>query len=144
MRHSRVTWLLLPTALLLTTAAVLPAQESSTPLPVGTRPPDAAANATIESMHIPTTPGEPFSGKSVALLTQIREGSTVRFGFISFVARDSSGRMYFENRRTLAPSGELLPRIYFIIIDPSEHTRAMYYVATKTCRIEAFRHGRCR
>jgi hypothetical protein len=118
----------LPAALLLTSATSLPAQESSMPLPVGTRPPDAAANAAIESMHIPTTPGE------------IRKGSTVRFGFVSLVARDSSGRMYFESRRTLAPSGELLPRAYFIVIDPGEHTRTMCYVATKTCRVDAFRH----
>jgi hypothetical protein len=83
---------------------------------------------------------EPFSAKSVALLTQNRQGSSVRFGFISLVARDSSGRMYFENRRPLAPSGEPLPRTYFIVIDPAEHTRTTGYVATRTCRINAFRH----
>lgn len=135
-----VMWLHFEAALLLASAAVLSAQESSAALPVGTRPPDARANATIQNMYIPTTSGEPFSATSVALLTQIRQGSMVRFGFISLVARDSSGRMYFENRRPLAPSGEPLPRTYFIVIDPREHTRTMCYVATKTCRIDAFRH----
>jgi hypothetical protein len=100
-----VSCLLLPAALLLASATLVSAQESSEALPVGTRPPDAAANAIIESMHIPTTTGEPFSAKSVALLTQNRHGSTIQFGFISLVARDASGRMYFENRRPLAPSG---------------------------------------
>lgn len=136
-----VTRLHLQVALLVAPAAVLSAQESSPVLPVGTRPPDAAANAIIPSMYIPTTPGEPFSATSVALLTQTRQGSVVRFGFISLVGRDSSGRMYFENRRSLAPSGEPLPRTYFIIIDPGEHTRTMCYAATKTCRIDAFQHA---
>ena len=140
MTRPGVSWLLLATALLLASAATLTAQESSEGLPVGTRPPDAAADAIIKSMYIPTTPGEPFSAKSVALLTQNRQGSSMRFGFIGLVARDSSGRMYFENRRPLAPSGEPLPRTYFIVIDPAEHTRTTGYVATRTCRINAFRH----
>jgi len=37
-------------------------------------------------------------------------------------------------------SGEPLPRTYFIVIDPAEHTRTTCYVATRTCRINAFRH----
>jgi len=133
-------WLRLQAALLLASAVVLSAQESSAALPVGTRPPDASANAIIQDMYIPTTPGEPFSATSMASLTQIRQGAIIRFGFISLVARDSSGRMYFENRRPLAPSGEPLPRSRFIFIDPGEHTRTVCFVATKSCRIDAFRH----
>lgn len=136
-----VTRLHLQVALLVASAAVLSAQESTVTLPVGTRPPDAAANAIMPNMSIPTTAGEPFSGTSVALLTQTREGSSVRFGFISLVARDSSGRMYYENRRPLAPSGEPLPRTYFMMFDPGLHTRTMCYVATKTCRIDALPHA---
>jgi len=134
-----VAWLVLPAAMLVASVALLPAQNSSTQELAGLLPPDAAANAVIADMYIPTTPSEPFSAKSVASLTQLRDKSTLRFGFISLVARDSTGRMYFENRRSLTASGEPLPRTYFIVIDPGEHTRTMCYVATKTCRINAFR-----
>jgi hypothetical protein len=139
MTRRRVCRFLLPVAFLIVSAAVLTAQEPSL-VPAGTRPPDAAANTIIDNMYVPTTPNAPFTAKSVAVLTQNRQGSTVPFGFMSLVARDSSGRTYFENRRPFAPSGEPLPRTYFIVIDPGEHTRTMCYVATKTCRINAFRH----
>lgn len=141
MSHRRAMWLVFEAAFLLAPTAVLYGLQSSAALPADTRWPDARTNAIIPSMYIPTTPNEPFSATSVALLTQPRQGSVVRFGFISRVARSSSGRMYFENRRPLAPSGEPLPRTYFLFIDPGEHTRTMCYVATKTCRIDAFRHS---
>ena len=140
MTRSCVSWSLFAVAVLLTSAAVLLAQESPVSLPSGTLPPDGAANSVMESMHVPGTTGAPFSATSVALLTQIRQGSTARFGFISRVARDSSGRLYFENRRPVAASGEPLPRTYFIVVDPEAHTRTVCYVATKTCRIDAFHH----
>ena len=104
------------------------------------RPPDAPANSIIQDMHIPTTPGAPFSAKSVATLQETRHGSPMLFGFFSMVARNSSGRMYFENRRFFPASGEPAPRRYFIVIDPGEHTRTVCYPATKTCRINSFKH----
>jgi hypothetical protein len=140
MTRSGVSWLLSVAAIPLVSAAVVFAQESPVSLPSGTRPPDGAANSVMESMHIPSTTGAPFSATSVALLTQLRQGSTVRFGFISQVARDSSGRLYFENRRTIGPSGEPLARAYFIVVDPEARTRTVCYVTTKTCRIDAFHH----
>jgi hypothetical protein len=118
----------------------VPFHGSLSQVPEGMVPPNSAANAVIRNMYVPTTPGEPFSGRSVATLTQVRHGTTVRFGFISLVARDSTGKLYFENRRPLTSSGEAAPRTYFIVIDPGEHTRTMCYVATKSCRINTFRH----
>src|ERR1700678_3817326 len=108
MTRSYVSWFLFVVAVLLSSSAVFHAQESPVSLPSGTLPPDGAANSVMESMHVPGTTGAPFSATSVALLTQIRQGSTARFGFISRVARDSSGRLYFENRRPVAASGEPL------------------------------------
>jgi hypothetical protein len=105
-------------------------------------PPDAAANRAIENMYVPTKAGEPFSAKSVATLTRtLSDGRVIEFGFFSLLARDSSGKLYFENRRNFPPEGsEPKPRTYFTIIDPGEHTRTMCYPATKTCRISGFKH----
>jgi hypothetical protein len=139
MARLRVSWLIFPAAVLFTSTAILCAQESSDTAIPPLMPPDAVANRIIDDMYIPTTPNAAFSGKSVASLTQTRHGSTLQFGFFSMVARQWSGRMYFENRRFFPVSGEPQPRTYFIIVDPGEHTRTICYVSTKTCRINAFR-----
>jgi hypothetical protein len=55
------------------------------------------------------------------------------------LARDSSGKLYFENRRAIEESGEMAPRWQFVIIDPKRQTRTTCYVETKTCRINAYR-----
>jgi hypothetical protein len=60
---------------------------------------------------------------------------------MSMLARDSSGKLYFESRRRMAKSGDLQPRSNFGIIDAKEETRTTCYVATKTCRVDAFRHS---
>jgi len=134
-------WLALPAILLAAASGtVLIAQDASTAGTGDIRFPDAAASAIIDDMYIPATPGQPFSAKSVATLTQVRREVTMRFGFFSLVARDVSGRVYFENRRHFPIAERSIPRSYFIIIDPGEHTRTVCYVATKTCRINAFRH----
>jgi hypothetical protein len=138
MARLRVSLLIFPAAVF-ASAAILCAQESSAPANATLRPPDAIASRIIDDMYIPTTAAAPFSGKSVASLTQTRNGSTLQYGFFSLVARQSSGRMYFENRRFFSASGEPPPRTYFILIDPGEHTRTICYVSTKTCRINAFR-----
>lgn len=141
MTSSRSLWLVMLVTLLAGSVTVLSAQEPSAEAdPPVARFPDAAANAVIYDMHISTTPSAPFSAKSVASLTQIRHGQTVQFAFFSLVARDASGRMYFENRRAFSNAGEPSLHTYFIFIDPGEHTRTVCYVATKTCRINAFRH----
>jgi hypothetical protein len=139
MSRLRVSWLKLPAAVLVASAVMLPAQEPPVLTNARLIPPDAIANRIIDDMQIPTTPNAPFSGKSVATLTQTRRGSTLQFGFFSLVARQSSGKMYFENRRFFPASGDPQPRSYFIFIDPGEHTRTICYVSTKTCRINAFR-----
>jgi hypothetical protein len=139
MARLRVSRLIFPVAILVASAAILFAQESSNTANARLMPPDAAANRIIDDIYIPTTPNAAFSGKSVASLTQTRRGSTLQFGFFSMVARQSSGQMYFENRRFFPASGEPQPRTYFILIDPGEHTRTICYVSTKTCRINAFR-----
>jgi hypothetical protein len=133
-------WPAFSAALLLVSAYVLLAQESSATGAISMRPPDALANSVMQDMHIPTTPGAPFSAKSVSTLVETRHGSPMLFGFFSMVARNSSGRMYFESRRLFPASGEPAPRRYFIVIDPGEHTRTVCYPATKTCRINSFKH----
>src|ERR1700722_9768877 len=133
-------WPAFSAALLLVSAYVLLAQESSATGAIPMRPPDALANSVMQDMHIPTTPGAPFSAKSVSTLVETRHGSPMLFGFFSMVARNSSGRMYFESRRLFPASGEPAPRRYFIVIDPGEHTRTVCYPPTKTCRINSFKH----
>ncbi|MGB6131457.1 MAG: hypothetical protein WBG54_06735 [Acidobacteriaceae bacterium] len=103
--------------------------------------PGPAVNRLMPDMIFQPTPGVPFSAKSVATLTMTDCKATLQYGFFSMVARSSSGRLYFENRRPIPNAGdEPAPRIYFILIDPGEHTRTICYLATKTCRINAFRH----
>jgi hypothetical protein len=132
-----VSWLGLPVALLAVSAIFLSAQEPF----ANTRPPgknpDVAAMPGVENMYVPPKPGQPFTGKSVVTWTGEDE-STSHLAFISMLARDSSGKLYFESRRRMMPSGEVQPRWNFIIIDPKEETRTTCYVATKTCRINAF------
>jgi len=130
--------------LLLVSTAGVPAQESaprvavSAPGPTGATVPDTVDG--VENMYVPPTPHAPFSAKSVASLTRtLRDGSTSYFAFFSLLARDSSGRIYFENRRPIPMSGDPVARSYFIMIDCGEHTRTICYVATKTCRINSFR-----
>lgn len=69
--------------LLLLSASVLVAQESSATEAIPMRPPDAPANSIIREMYIPTTPGAPFSAKSVATLQETRRGSPMLFGFFT-------------------------------------------------------------
>jgi hypothetical protein len=144
MTRNRVSWLALTAALLLASAVALAAQEStprvpvSAPVATGAAAPDLVQ--CIENMYVPPIPHAPFSAKSVASLTHtLRGGSTSYFEFFSLLARDSSGRIYFENRRPMPTSGDPEPRTYFIVIDPGERTRTICYVATKTCRINSFR-----
>jgi hypothetical protein len=139
MSRNRVSWLFLP-LLFAASTSLLHAQEPF----ASTRPPgknpDVAANPGVEDMYVPPKPGLPFIGKSVVTWTR-KDASTSQFAFLSMVARDSSGKLYFESRRRTAESGEVQPRWNFIIIDPKEQTRTTCYVATKTCRINAFRHS---
>ena len=99
--------------------------------------PDVAAMSGVENMYVPPTPGRPFTGKSVVTWTSNDESSS-HLAFMSMLARDSSGKLYFESRRRMTASGEIQPRWNFILIDPKEETRTTCYVATKTCRINAF------
>ena len=139
MLRNRVSWLVLPVALFVASASFLPAQEPF----ANTRPPgknpNVAANPGVEDMYVPPKPGLPFTGKSVVTWTR-GDGSASQFAFMSMLARDSSGKLYFESRRRKAESGNLQPRWNFIVIDPKEETRTTCYVATKTCRVDAFRH----
>jgi len=136
----RAPWLVLLLLLFAASASFLAAQEPF----ASTRPPgknpDVAANPGVEDMYVPPKPAQPFTGKSVVTWT-IRDGSTSHFAFLSMLARDSSGKLYFESRRRMTESGEVQPRSNFIIIDPKEKTRTTCYVSTKTCRINAFRHS---
>jgi hypothetical protein len=137
MMRYRVSWLVLSVALFVVFATFLPAQEPF----ANTRPPgknpDVAAMSGVENMYVPPTPGRPFTGKSVVTWTSNDESSS-HLAFMSMLARDSSGKLYFESRRRMTASGEIQPRWNFILIDPKEETRTTCYVATKTCRINAF------
>jgi len=140
MWRNRVSWLMLPVALFVASASFLPAQEPF----ASTRPPgknpNVAANPGVEDWYVPPKPGLPFTGKSVVTWTR-GDGSGPQFAFMSMLARDSSGKLYFESRRRMAKSGDLQPRSNFGIIDAKEETRTTCYVATKTCRVDAFRHS---
>src|SRR5580704_7439231 len=140
MWRNRVSWLMLPVALFVASASFLPAQEPF----ANTRPPgknpNVAANPGVEDWYVPSKPGLPFTGKSVVTWTR-GDGSGPQFAFMSMLARDSSGKLYFESRRRMAKSGDLQPRSNFGIIDAKEETRTTCYVATKTCRVDAFRHS---
>jgi hypothetical protein len=100
--------------------------------------PDVAANPGIDNLYVPPIAGQPFTGKSVVSRSRL-DGSNARTLFISMLARDSKGRIYFESRRDIDETGEPQPRSFFILIDPQEKTRTMCYVSTKTCRINSFR-----
>jgi hypothetical protein len=137
MMRQRVSWVVL--AAVLSSASPLLCQEPY----ANTRPPglnpDVAAQPGAENMYVPPKPGQPFTGKSVVTWTT-PDGTSSHFAFMSMLARESSGKIYFESRRRLTQSGDIQPRWNFIIIDPKEKTRTICYVETKTCRINAFRH----
>jgi len=133
----RISWLMLPLVLFAVSTSFLSAQEPFADTSPPGKNPDVAANPGTENMYVPPKPGEPFTGKSSVTWTS-RDGSTSHFAFMSMLARDPSGKLYFESRRRMA-AGELRPRAYFIIVDPKEETRTICYVSTKTCRINAFR-----
>jgi hypothetical protein len=137
MTRNRVSWLFFPLALLAVSTTLLPAQEPfANSRPPGKHP-DVAAMPGVENMYVPPMPGQPFTGKSEVTWTS-NDASSSHLAFISMLARDSSGKLYFESRRRIAESGDIQPRWNFIIIDPKEETRTTCYVATKTCRINAF------
>lgn len=138
MARIRVSWLILPLALLAASPSYLAAQEPFANTHPSGMNPDVAAHPGVEDMYVPPKPGQPFTGKSVVTWTN-RDGSASHFAFMSMLARDSSGKLYFESRRRMTESGEIQPRWNFIIIDPIEKTRTTCYVATKSCRINAFR-----
>lgn len=113
------------------------AGQQPAPEPVGEIP-DVAANPGIDNMYVPPIAGQPFTGKSVVSRSGL-DGSNAHTMFISMLARDSKGKIYFENRRLIDPNGEPQPRWYFIVIDPNEKTRTICYVSTKSCRVNSFR-----
>jgi len=139
MLRNRMSRLALPLALFAASASLLAAQEPFAATRPSGKNPDVAAHPGVEDMYVPPKPGEPFTGKSVVTWTN-RDGSASHFAFLSMLARDSSGKLYFESRRRMTESGEVQPRWNFVIIDPKEKTRTTCYVATKACRINAFRH----
>jgi hypothetical protein len=137
MRH-RVSRLFLSAALLAPLSSSLFAQNPSADTRPAGKDPDVAAMPGVENMYVPPKLGQPFTGKSV--VTWIgSDGSSSHFAFMSMVARDASGKLYFENRRRMLESGEIQPRSNFTMIDPKEQTRTTCYVEAKTCRINAFR-----
>lgn len=133
-----ISCLSLPFVLFIASAVSLSAQEPFTTTRPPGKNPDVAANPGVEDMYVAPKTGQPFTGKSVVTWAS-QDGSTPHFAFLSMLARDSSGKIYFESRRRMAESGEIQPRWNFILIDPREETRMTCYVATKTCRINAFR-----
>jgi hypothetical protein len=138
MVRARLSCLVLPAILFTASAFLFSAQEPfSNTRPPG-RDPDVAANPGAENIYVPPMPGRPFTGKSEVTWTS-PDGSSSHFAFMSMLARDSSGKLYFESRRRVGASGEIQPRWNFIMIDPQEKTRTTCYVSTKTCRINAFR-----
>lgn len=136
MRH-RVSWLVLAVALF--SALPLLSQEPYANTRPSGRNPDVAAQPGAENLYVPPKAGQPFTAKSVVTWTG-PGGASSHFAFMSMLARETSGKLYFESRRRMTESGDIQPRWNFIIIDPKEKTRTICYVETKTCRINAFRH----
>jgi hypothetical protein len=136
MRH-RVSWVVLAVALF--PGVPLYSQEPYANTRPPGRQPDVAAFPGVENMYVPPKPGQPFTGKSVVTWTSPGGGSS-HVAFMSMLARETSGKLYFESRRRVTESGDIQPRWNFIIIDMKEKTRTICYVETKTCRINAFRH----
>jgi len=139
MMRKCVSWMVLP-MLFAASASLLSAQEPYANTSPPGKNPDVAAMPGVEDMYVRPTPGRPFTGKSVVKWTSW-DGSTSHFAFLSMLARDSSGKLYFESRRRMTGSGDVQPRQYIIIIDPKEERRTLCYVSTKTCRINAFKRG---
>jgi hypothetical protein len=139
MQRAHISWIVLGISLAMPAATPLPAQSPNAvaSMVAPARNPDVAANPGIENMYVPPMPAQPFTAK--ATVTWTKSDSTPHELFMSMLARDSSGRIYFENRRTFNENGEPRPRWSFTIIDPQEKTRTNCYVNTKTCRIDAFR-----
>jgi hypothetical protein len=102
MLRFRVSSLVLAVPLL---AASLFAQQPSSE-PLGKHP-DVAANPGVDNMYVPPIAGQPFSGKSV--VTVSRNGSSSHLIFMSMLARDSKGKLYFENRRPIDETGQPQP-----------------------------------
>jgi hypothetical protein len=119
-------------------ARSLPSQEPFTNTRPAGKVPDVAAEPGADNLYVPPKPGQPFTGKSTVTWVSPDEFQS-HFAFMSMLARDSSGKLYFESRRRMLKSGELQPRWNFIIIDPKEQTRTVCFVEQKTCRINAFR-----
>jgi hypothetical protein len=74
--------------------------------PLGKNP-DVAANPGVDNMYVPPITGQPFTGKSVVSRSGL-DGSNAHIVFINMLARDSKGRIYFENRRLIDANGEAL------------------------------------
>jgi hypothetical protein len=144
--------LFLLVGLLASLAAPLRGQEVSLAAPSQANSLDGPADGNIDGMDISPEPGEPFTAK----VDVTRRGADPRFlatQFFGIVARDSSGRIYFERWRAPQPwpsTSERLPPfddyyqgspMYYFVIDPNESTRTTCYVATKTCRIFSLRQA---
>ncbi len=98
MTRLRASWLVLSLAFLIVFATSLSAQQPF----ANTRPPgknpDVAAMPGVENMYVPPKSGQPFTAKSVVTWTSQNQSSS-HVAFMSMVARDSSGKIYFESRR---------------------------------------------
>jgi hypothetical protein len=140
MVHPSPLCLVLNALLLLASPTLLLAQEPFDYTHPSGWHPDVAANPGVEDMYVPPRPGQPFTGKAVVTWTSA-DGSSSHVAFMDMLARDSSGKLYFENRRRLNASGEPQPRWRIDIIDPKEKTRTTCYVSTRTCRVNAFRRN---
>ncbi len=133
-----VSWMILGVVFAFLAASSLRPQEPfRNTRPVG-KVPDVAAEPGADNLYVPPRPGQPFTGKSTVTWVSL-DGSQSHFAFMSMLARDSSGKLYFESRWRMLQSGELQPRSNFIVIDPKEQTRTVCFVEQKTCRINAFR-----
>jgi hypothetical protein len=137
MRRS-VSWVVVGVIVSFASAGSLSSQEPYSNTRPSGKVPDVAAEPGADNMYVPPKAGEPFTGKSTVMWTSL-DGTQSHFAFMSMVARDSSGRIYFESRRRMGQDGEIQPRWNFSIVDPKEETRTVCYVLRQTCRMNAFR-----
>jgi hypothetical protein len=102
--------------------------------------PDGGVREFIQGLFVTPVPNAPFSGKLKGeFIRALEGGGTITHKFVNVAARDSRGRVLFENRQFIGDDGKSQPVQEFTILDPQAKTRTMCVIADKICRVARFR-----
>ncbi len=100
----------------------------------------SGSDVMIGGMRVSPKPGDPFTGKMLEAETNVGGAHTqIQFTRVRMVARDYSGRVYYESGRTISRGGKFAPRGQFFIVDRTAGTLTTCYPQTKSCRIDELR-----